>query len=200
MPNSLFSSSRPIGPCLTILLFSALASGDAEPPSTTFADPRASEVRALSAAISLARKEGRPSAQWLLGVAGDARQSETRRRRAAVLFFHHYASEGTPLNSFAAPPGGREWLPRRNLMVIKGGGVVPVKTEPGTVFKIFLSVAKDEYSAIYLRVEGDIDEAQLYAAITGDKKVAVPKASILETGFSLHDADDRRIVAPDDLR
>ena len=130
-----------------------------------------------------------PASFWS-DIAGDDAFGPEHRRRAVVALFRRHVVPGTTLAELARALGDPAWLVDDDVSVVDVlGGKIPVSWTIADTVLVFgvLPELSDEVSrdwAIYLRVAGTIDLADVIALLRGGTAAPeVQRAEILEVGF-----------------
>ena len=123
-------------------------------------------------------------------IAGSEADSPDRRRRAVVELFRRQVQPGMTLADLARVLGDAAWLRDEDLSVVDVlGGKIPVSWTLEDTVLVFgvlpeLSDEASRYWAIYLRVAGSIDVADVLVLLRGGTAPPeVQRAEILEVGF-----------------
>jgi hypothetical protein len=156
--------------------------------SAIIANPRTKKA-ALVKAIQQLGPLDQPAAFWS-AIANSADYNADHRRRAVFELVRRHVLPGTTLGELARLLDTPTWLDDDDIAVVTVlGGKIPVSwTFDDTVLVLSVHPGQptddDQPWAIYLRVEGQIDEASARAVLRGaPAPAAVPQAEILEVGF-----------------
>ncbi len=141
----------------------------------------------LAEAIAKLKVPATEIPQYWTRIASDSSYSRFHRRCAVFQLFRRHVHVGMRLSELADLLGRPSWLQGSDIQMVEYlGGHIPVRFSlKDTIFVLLvLPDARNQGSAIYLRIAGKIDLQSFRALVLGLGKTGIGNATIEEIGFS----------------